>query len=317
MLRRQFLRTAAGAAYSLLAAPPNGKKFDGIFPIMQTPFTESTQLDLDVLASQVRFLDRVGVQGVVWPQLASEYATLSLDERMKGAETVMAAGEKLKPAVVLGVQAGDTETAVRLARHAAGLGPDAIIALPPGGGKDLAGISVYYQAIARACDLPFFVQTIGDMSVEFTIELARRNPTMRYIKDEAGQTLPRLSEYQARGKELGLVLFTGGHGRTFIDELRRGSSGTMPAASFADLYVPVWQAWRAGRREEAMEEFGPVAFLVHLAQAYGISGLKYFLQLRGVFKNSRCRTESPDRLDSEARSSIEEAYRFVERRLQG
>lgn len=312
MRRRDFLAMAVGAGL----AWPAGRtaKFAGIFPIMQTPFTDSGELDLAVLAEQVRFLDRAGVQGVVWPQLASEYATLTLDERMKGAETVVAEGRKRRPAVVIGVQANDTETAVRLARHAAGLGPDAIIALPPDR-KEGPATAEYFRAIAQACDRPLFVQTIGDMSVEFVIGLAREIPTLRYVKDEAGQTLPRLTEYKRRAGEVELVLFTGGHGRTFIDELRRGSAGTMPAASFADLYVPVWQSWRAGRRREAMERFGPVAFLIHLAQAYGLSGLKYFLYLRGVFKNWRCRSEPVGALDAEARRSLEEAYEFIRPRL--
>src|SRR5574341_1194945 len=196
MQRRHFLWTAAGAAGSLFAFARSAKKFEGIFPIMQTPFTDGDRLDLDVLASEVKFLDRAGVQGMVWPQLASEYSTLSLDERMKGAETIMAAAKGLKPAVLLGVQARETETAVQLARHAARLGPGGIIALPPGDGKELRSVSEYYRAIGRACELPFFVQTIGDMSVDFMIELSRQVPTIRYVKDEAGQTLPRISEYQ-------------------------------------------------------------------------------------------------------------------------
>ena len=58
------------------AFPPNtAKPLRGIFAIAQTPFTESNQLDLNVLAREVEFIDRGGVHGFVWPQMASEYST--------------------------------------------------------------------------------------------------------------------------------------------------------------------------------------------------------------------------------------------------
>jgi 4-hydroxy-tetrahydrodipicolinate synthase len=83
--------------------------------------------------------------------------------------------------------------------------------------------------------LPLIVQTIGDMSVEFVLRMRKDIPTLRFVKDEAGHTLSRISEYQRVAPEL--VVFTGAHGKTMIDELSRGASGTMPAAPFADLAV--------------------------------------------------------------------------------
>jgi hypothetical protein len=52
---------------------------------MQTPFTEANAVDLPVLAKQVRFLDRCGVQGMVWPQLASSIRCLTKSGRGSGA----------------------------------------------------------------------------------------------------------------------------------------------------------------------------------------------------------------------------------------
>ena len=59
-------------AVSLHSTAAAAKPLRGIFPIAQTPFTDSNQLDLDVLADHVRFLDRMRVHGCVWPQNASE-----------------------------------------------------------------------------------------------------------------------------------------------------------------------------------------------------------------------------------------------------
>lgn len=71
---------------------PSGKPLYGLFPILQTPFTPNDVLDLEGLAAEVRFLNRGGVNGMIWPVFASSWSTLSEAERMKGAETILSAG---------------------------------------------------------------------------------------------------------------------------------------------------------------------------------------------------------------------------------
>jgi 4-hydroxy-tetrahydrodipicolinate synthase len=265
-----------------------------------------------VLAREVKFMDRAGVHGVVWPQLASEYFELNMDERFAGAEAVVGAAKGLRPAVVIGVQGPDRETAVRYARHAEKLAPDAIIALPPREATDPVKITDYYRAIAEQCPRPLFVQSIGDMSVDSLLRMAEKIPSLRYVKDEAGQTLPRISEFRRRGKDLIHGVFSGNHGRTMLDEMARGAAGTMPAAAFADLYVEVWDFWQGGQRELALDRFSKVMLLVTLAQAYGLQSVKYILHLRGVFKNFRCRGRAAaESFDTEAQRSIRETFEFV------
>src|SRR5262249_24609317 len=150
----------------------------GIFPIMQTPFTGSDKLDTGVLAKEVKFLDKCGAHGVVWPQLASEWSTLDPDERIAGAETVMAAAKGARCAVVLAEQGPPRAPARRYARQAEKLGPNAIIALPPSDNSNLDRVAEYYRGIARECGLPLFVQTIGTMSVEFVVRMRRDIPTL-------------------------------------------------------------------------------------------------------------------------------------------
>jgi len=310
MNRRSFLSTAAGAtAFRIWGAP--AKRLEGIYPIVQTPFTDADALDLDTLAREVRFLDRCGVHGIVWPQLASEWFTLSHQERIEGAEAVVAAGKKLKPVIVLGVQAKDTETAVGYAKHAEKLGAGAIIALPPPGEKAQDRIAAYYASIGRASALPLFVQAIGDMSVDFILKMAGQTPTLRYVKDEAGDTLARIPEFRKRSGDLIHGIFTGAHGKTLLDEMARGAAGSMPASAFADLYVVAWDHWKAGRKDKAHEVFARVALLVHQVSAYGLASMKFLLQERGVFRNSRCRGKNPESFDDAARASLSETLRLV------
>lgn len=306
--RRLFLQ--ALGALPLLGK--NAKPMSGIFPIVQTPFTEDNKLDTKTLAEEIRFLDRTGVQGLVWPQLASEYFDLSMAERLAGMEAVAGTGNPLKPAVVLGVQADDIDTALKYTRYAEKLAPDALIALPPRGEKDNSKVLAYYKAIGEACSRPLFAQTIGDMSVDFVISMAREVPNLRYIKDEAGQTLPRLSEYRRKNSEYVKGVFTGAHGKTMIDELARGAAGSMPAVPFADLYVAVLESWRAGRKAEAMDRFAKTMLLITEVTAYGIPAIKYLLEQRGVFSNHVCRSASKNAgFDEDAKQSLRETMEFL------
>lgn len=210
MHRRQFIATAAAAGSSLLlknAPGAESKRFEGIFPIVQTPFKDSGALDTDTLSNEVSFLHRMGVQGMTWPQNASEWSLLTPDERFAGAEAIVrankAASAATRPSIVIGVQAATAEAALPFARHAEKIGADGIIAIPfkNGVGTDESKQMEYYSAIASACSKPLCVQAIGDIGVDQVLRMAKQNPTIQYVKDEAGVTLPRLTEYARHEQE--------------------------------------------------------------------------------------------------------------------
>ena len=312
--RRAFL--AAPSAFALrgaLASTPS--EFRGIYPIVATPYKDDGSVDIATLGAEIRFLDRAGVHGVVWPQLASEYALLTYDERIAGAEEIVNAAKGLRPKVVIGVQAADTQTAVRYAEHARSIGADAMIALPPRepgqSTFDLEAVAEYYAAVARAGELPMFMQAIGNMEVEWVARMVREIPNLRFVKDEAGHTLSRITEFGGIAGESRPVAFTGGHGQTLIEEMARGSSGTMPAASWVDLYVRVWDLWHGGHRAEAIDMFSKALLLITRARAHGLPALAYVLHLRGVFPNWKVRNPKARPLDETARAALEATLDFV------
>jgi dihydrodipicolinate synthase/N-acetylneuraminate lyase len=307
--RRLFLQISAVLTAAAATPPAAGKPLRGIFPIAQTPFTAENKLDLEVLVAQLHFLDRCGVHGVVWPQLASEWDTLSETERMAGMEALASEGKKLRPAIVLGVQAADAAAAIRYARHAEKVGADAVIALPPPGDFDHKALIYYYKGIGAATPLPLFAQAVGKLTVDQVVEFSRAVPTLKHVKDEAGEPLLRIGPLVEKSAGA-LSVFTGGHGRTMLDEMSRGSSGSMPAASFADLYVAAWDLWQAGKRKEAMEVFSKTSMLINEVQAYGIESLKYILLLRGVFKTWHVR-KGGGKLDAAGRKMLTEMLEFA------
>lgn len=312
--RRTLLATFSGLALPAAQGAAQDA-FRGIYPIVATPYKDDGSVDLATLAKEVRFLDRAGVHGIVWPQLASEYALLTYDERIAGAEAIVEASSELRPKVVIGVQAEDAATAVRYAQHARSIGPDAIIALPPrkDGQRvfDLDLVADYYAGVAEAGGLPMFMQAIGNMSVEFVARMVREIPNLHFVKDEAGHTLSRISEFGNLPEADRPVAFTGGHGRTLIAEMSRGSAGTMPAASWVDLYVRVWDLWHGGHRNEAIDMFSKALLLITRATAHGLPALAYVLHLRGIFPNWRVRNPSARPLDEHAKDNLKSTLDFV------
>ncbi len=281
--RREFLnRIGAGALSAALAGSSfgaEGKAMKGLFPIGQTPCTPDNRLDLDSLAAEVKFCNRGGVHGFAWPQIASGWAGLTQKERMDGAEAILAAGKGGKTAVVIGVQTqgSDINGATGYARHAASHGADAIISLPPEKADDDAMVE-YYKTIGKATDLPLFVQSTGDMSIDLIVRMFKEIPTMRVVKDEAGNPLQRVREIRERtgGK---LNVFSGNGVRTMITEMERGFWGHCPTTGVADVYAQAFDLWHAGKKREAFDMFGRVLAFDSIPNAGA-----YVLIARGVFK---------------------------------
>jgi dihydrodipicolinate synthase/N-acetylneuraminate lyase len=287
MDRRTALKTLSCAAMSAAlpsslragtAAPAPAKPLNGLFPIGQTPFTQDDKLDLDQLTSQVRFCNRGGVPGFIWPQIASGWSTLSTDERYAGTEAILADGKHGKTALVIGVQTkgNDLPGAIAFAKHAASKGADAICSLPPDGSD--ADILAYYKAIGAATDLPLFVQTIGNMSVDLVVQMFQSIPTMRVVKDEAGDPLQRVTELRSRTDNK-LAVFAGKGVRLMVDEMQLGFTGFCPVVALADVYQQAWVLYQQGRKREAFDMFGRILAFDSITHAD-----QYLTVARGIFK---------------------------------
>jgi dihydrodipicolinate synthase/N-acetylneuraminate lyase len=290
--RRAFLFKFGAGVVSLGLAKSSfaveGKPLRGLFPIGQTPFTPDNKLDLDSLAAEVRFCNRGGVHGFAWPQIASGWTSLSQTERMDGTEAILSAGKGGKTALVIGVQTlgSDVNGAVEYAKHAARHGADAIVSLPPEKADD-NGMLEYYQVIGKATELPLIVQSTGDMSVDLVVRMFKEIPTMRVIKDEAGDPLQRVAEIRERtgGK---LNVFSGNGVRTMITEMERGFLGHCPTTGLADVYAQAYDLWHSGKKREAFDMFGRVLAFESIPSAG-----PYVLKARGVFKENSITRSAP------------------------
>ena len=299
--RSSFADQATGSAI---------KPLRGLFPIGQTPFTQEDKLDFDCLAAEVKFCNRASVPGFIWPQIASGWSTLTTGERFAGTEAILAAGKGGKTALVIGVQTqnNDLPGAIAFAKHAAQHGADAICSLPPTG--DDAVMLSYYKVIGSATDLPLFVQTIGDMSVDLVVEMFRSIPTMRVVKDEAGDPLARITQIRQKTADK-LSVFAGKGVRTMIDEMQLGFAGYCPVVALADVYQQAFELFEAGKQREAFDMFGRILAFDSITHAD-----PFLLVARGIFKeNTRSRpmpgmgnpNNKPSLLTEEDKKAVQEA----------
>src|SRR4051794_4289578 len=151
--RRASLGLIALAPLTLQARgqPRGAKPLRGIMPIVTTPYTPSAAVDFEDLAAEMRFYDRIGCTGAVWPQGSSDVNVLSREERMRGMSVIAEACRPLRVASILGVQGATTAEMLDYAAHAERLNADAVIAMPPSApeAQTEQAFYDYFAALAR------------------------------------------------------------------------------------------------------------------------------------------------------------------------
>jgi len=241
----------------------------------------------------VAFCDQCGVQGLVWPQNSSEQRYLSKEERIRGFEVLAEANRGRNMALVLGVQADDTEGMLQYARVAEDLAPDGMIAIPPTSANSLEEIHAYYAALCEITERPIFVQTSGgpdiELTIEFLVRLATDLPQCGYIKEEYGNVHERMLALQAYQPTPIRSVFGATLGRGWLYEMRIGTDGVMTGGTmYGDIYAKLWDLYQQGNRDELREVYSKLLLIQNLDNL--IPGVRlYVLQKRGVFKTTKSR----------------------------
>jgi dihydrodipicolinate synthase/N-acetylneuraminate lyase len=279
------------------------ERFRGVYAIPPTPFTEDDRVDVASLRACVDFCVRAGAHGIVAPVNASEGPFLTDGERRLVVETVVEQANRRLP-VVIGVSGVSTRHSVELAEHAASVGADALMAMPPYVRHPTADeIPAFYEALAAASELPIFLQNyvapVGTpMSAQLVARLLRELPTVRYLKEEtqyAPQMMTRIREIAGDSLEG----FMGGMaGRYLLDEYARGACGTMPACEVADAHAAVWSSLEAGDEARAREQFRLLLPLLDYEAMYSVAVYKEVLRRRGVIATARVRSPGTPVLDA-------------------
>ena len=284
------------------------KKLEGVLPIVPTPFAETGAPDLAALRRVVGDAVRAGAAALVYPGVASEDVHMTAAERGTCLDAVIdAAGGRLP--VIAGVNSADPAEMVALAQGVARQGAQGIMAMAvPALRGDLTG---WFARLAEATGgLPIILQNLfaprgADLSGAEMITLARAVPAIRYVKEEGIPSGPKVSELVAAcGPDMDAVI-GGGGARYLLEELDRGAVATMPAIELLDLHVALMAAYRAGRRDLALDLYERSLPLLLIQAPYRMRLTKLILKHRGLIDCDAVREPLPEMDEALERLVIE------------
>ncbi len=282
----------------------------GVWPIVTTPFDDNGRLDLVGLTKVAEHILASGADGLVYPAIASEFQTLTADERQLAVEHLLALVGDRRPVIVGVSSLDDTIRPASLAEHASACGAIAVMFMPrPAPVGNARGLHDALADVARASDLPIVLQNapppLGPaLSVEAAIDLLEQIPHVRYVKEETlpcGQRISRL--LQARPSGLAGV-FGGAGGRFVLDELGRGAVGSMPACEFTAIHVQVYERFRSGDHAGARRLFNMLLPLLNFESVFRTPATKEILYRTGIIGSARHRDENPSLDDQDRRELL-------------
>jgi len=265
----------------------------GVFPILITPFDAQDRVDVDSLQSLVTFLLGTGVHGI-GVALGSEVLRLTEAERALVTRTVAECVGGRVP-VVINTSGAGTWQALHYSRMAKDNGADALMLTAPSfmqPGAD--GVRGYFRAVAEGVGLPVFIQDVNGQHVpaNVALEIAEESAWVQYIKVESSPITLKVAEAVATAGDK-LTVFGGGGGSYFIEELRRGSQGTMPGCSTPAAFVRVWDLVQDGNEAAAQKVFYEGILPVNRLCAQGWGAFfhvhKQILCRRGIIQSAKVR----------------------------
>lgn len=293
----------------------------GVFPVVQTPFTSTQDIDFDVLAREVEWAFAHGCDGLTIG-MVSEVLRLSTDERKHLAEALcgLAVGRR----VIVSCGAESTHAAVHLAAHGESAGAAALMAIPPlhvaVSDAELVG---YFSAILDATSIPLVVQDASGyvgrpMSSAVLRNLADLFGPRVLAKPEAVPIGPNLSAIRD-ATEGRVPIFEGTGGIALIDSFRRGITGTMPAVDLCWAVKAIWDALIAGDFERAYTMSGPLCALITLQTELDafVAIEKYLLLRQGVFPNTIQRGPVSYRPDRETLAEVDRLFERLQAAVSG
>lgn len=269
--------------------------FQGVYPILVTPFDEREDLDLPSIRRIIRFLVRTGVDGVVVLGVLGEADRLTDAEREAVIRTAVEASEGRIP-VVAGCSHRGTRATVDRCRTARALGASAVMVTPA---KEPIAVEEriveYFRRVAEGGGLPVVLQdhpasSEVHMSVPLLVRMVREIPGIACIKEEAPPTPVRIRMLkEGMERQRGVPVLTGLGALYGIFDLERGSDGFMTGFAFPEVLVAMVRAMRRGRVEEARALYERYLPLIVFEQQPGIAVRKEIWRIRGLIGSATVR----------------------------
>ncbi|MEO6022747.1 MAG: dihydrodipicolinate synthase family protein [Burkholderiales bacterium] len=261
--------------------------FAGVFPILATPFDAQEGLDLESFDRLIRFMVKLGVEGVTILGVLGESNRLLDREREVLISTAVNAAQGKLP-IIVGASHSGTLAALELSQMAETLGASAVMITPQSEpAPNDQRVFDYFQRIAAGIPIPVVAQdhpasTQVHMSVPLLLRIVNEIPNVACIKEEALPTPPKISALLAGMKERRVPILTGLGALYGGFDLQRGSSGFNTGFAFPEVLQAMLRHARAGNWAKANEVYQHYLPLIVFEQQPGVAIRKEILRMRGL-----------------------------------
>ena len=238
---------------------PAATRYQGLFPVVPTPFTETGELDLASQKRCVDFMIDAGSNGLCILANFSEQFLLSDDEREVLTRTILEHVAGRVPVIVTTTHFS-TKVCAERSRRAQDMGAAMLMVMPPYHGATFRvgepQIQAFYQQLSDAVRIPIMVQDAPaagtPLSAAFLARMATEIEHVSYFKIETAGAAAKLRELIRLGGDAIEGPWDGEEAITLVPDLDAGATGAMTGGGFPDGIRPILDAWREGRREEAI-----------------------------------------------------------------
>ncbi|RYF67036.1 MAG: dihydrodipicolinate synthase family protein [Comamonadaceae bacterium] len=234
-------------------------RYQGLFPVVPTPFTESGELDLASQKRCVDFMIDAGSDGLCILANFSEQFLLADDEREQLTRVILEHVAGRVPVIVTTTHFS-TRVCAERSRRAQDMGAAMLMVMPPYHGATFRvgepQIREFYQRLSDAVGIPIMVQDAPaagtPLSAAFLAKMAQEIENVAYFKIETAGAAAKLRELIRLGGDAIEGPWDGEEAITLLPDLEAGATGAMTGAGFPDGIRPILEAWREGRRDEAI-----------------------------------------------------------------
>lgn len=255
----------------------------GIYVPLVTPYKENFEIDYDCLARATKFVLEKGADGIYALGGTSEFNLLSVEERKRCLEVIIAnAGGK---EVIAHVGSQSTLDSLELARHAYSVGANMISAVAPYYfAYTFAQVKEYFTTLAHATALPLMIYSSAQARSYTASELDEllsdeKITAIKYTGFDF-YTLERIINDNPTKK------FYSGADEAFLSGQVVGADGAIGTTYnyFADKYIEVRRLFLEGKNKEALAIFHKINDITHYLVLSGalMPLTKYIMKMQGL-----------------------------------
>ena len=291
-------------------------RYQGLFPVVPTPFTETGALDLESQKRCVDFMIDAGSNGLCILANFSEQFLLADDERELLTRTILEHVAGRVPVIVTTTHFS-TQVCAERSQRAQAMGASMLMVMPPYHGATFRvgepQIQEFYQRLSDAVTIPIMIQDAPaagtPLSPAFLARMAKEIEHVAYFKIETAGAAAKLRELIRLGGDAIEGPWDGEEAITLLPDLEAGATGSMTGGGFPDGIRTILDAWSAGRREEAVEAYERWLPLINLENRQcGFLAAKALMKEGGIIACEAPRDPWPP-LHPASRSLLIEAAR--------